>query len=86
MANLETLERVKLTKKYYMKLKEGVFLVSNLGLPTQPFYFEYVKPFSERNKQWKQIALSGAAQRTCSVFKDKKHWESWVSGLNLKIK
>ena len=46
---------VKLTKKYFMELPEGVYLVSNVYEDNNtPAYADEVPPLFKREEQWKK--------------------------------
>jgi hypothetical protein len=62
-----------LTRKFFMSLPEGVFVVSDFGYaPGKPLCFESVSPSSDRQRQWKTIVLRGFSNRFCSVFKNQQ--------------
>lgn len=70
----------KLTKKFFMQLPEGVFLVSNVfHNPTTTVFAEEVSPVSERSAQWDRIVSAGADQRGCRVFKSRIEFETWLA-------
>jgi hypothetical protein len=63
------IKRAKLTKRFYLQLSTGLYLVSNLGwAPDKPIFAEKVVHDSQRMIQWRKIVESGAAQRLCKVF------------------
>jgi hypothetical protein len=69
-----------LTKKLFMGLPEGVFIVSNLGAPRQPKCAEYVlSQASERGKQWERIVLRGCNNRFFWVFKNEEEEIAYLS-------
>jgi hypothetical protein len=69
---------VKLTKKYFMELPEGVYLVSNVYEDKDtPAYADLVPPLFKREEQWRKIVKSHADQRLCDVFKTKKDYIDW---------
>lgn len=77
--------RTALTKKFFMGLPKGVFIVSNLGFPRQPKCAEYVlSPASEREKQWERIVLSGCSNRLCWVFKNEEEAMAFLTSLGSK--
>jgi hypothetical protein len=63
----------KLTKKFFMSLPAGVYVVSNCydtlgpGHAT-PVFNEYVAPQEERKSQWDRIKAAYADQRLCDVY------------------
>jgi hypothetical protein len=70
----------KLTKRFFMELPEGVFLVSNLVKNRMESLFEEkVSALYDREKQWKKITEVGVAQRLCHLFKDRPHYEKWLN-------
>ena len=74
----EVLMTGKLTKKFLMGLREGLYLVSNLfSSRFKPIYADIVAPLSERVKQWKVIIEMSVDQRLCRVFKSKEDYEIW---------
>jgi hypothetical protein len=70
----------KLTKKFFMNLPEGLFLVSNI-FPTMEtsVFAKETSPFSQRLDQWKRIISVGADQRLCHVFGSKEEYEIWLN-------
>jgi hypothetical protein len=69
---------VKLTKKYFMELPEGVYLVSNVYEDNNmPAYEDEVSPLLKREEQWGKIVESYADQRLCNVFKTKTDYIDW---------
>lgn len=74
--------RSKLTKKIFMKLPKGTYIVSNVffydGIP---IYAGWVSAFEKREKQWRCIAKSSAAQRLCNVFRSKEDAGRWLAQL-----
>jgi hypothetical protein len=77
--------RTTLTKKFFMGLPKGVFIVSNLGAPEQPECAEYVlSPASEREKQWERIVLRGCSNRLCWVFKNEEEAMAFFSPRKFK--
>jgi len=71
-------ERHKLTRKYFMSLTEGLYLVSNpMYNSMQPFFAEKVAPLNLRKDQWDRIKNVNADQRLCNVFESKKEYTKW---------
>jgi hypothetical protein len=71
---------VKLTKRYFMELPEGVYLVSNVYEDNNtPAYADEVLPLFKREEQWKKIVKSYADQRLCNVFNNKKEYLKWFN-------
>ncbi len=70
---------VKLTKKYFMELPEGVYLVSNVYEDKNtPAYADEVSPLFKREEQWKKIVTAYADQRLCNVFMNRKDYLEWL--------
>ena len=81
--------RGRLTKKFYLEIPTGLFLVSNVGWDLElPAFAEKVVRHSEREAQWKKIVEFGADQRLCHVFKDVHDYKKWVStiGMTTRLK
>lgn len=86
----------KLTKKYFMELPDGLFIISNRFTPgfrpiysdkvieTRPIYAETVTRLSEREGQWKEIVKARVDQRICRVFKTKQHYKAWLSKVDYR--
>jgi len=69
-----------LTKKLFMDLPEGVFILSNImDAPGQPKCFESVSLASERGKQWERIVLRGCNNRFFWVFKNEEEAMAYLS-------
>jgi len=76
----EPIKDGKLTKKFYLSLPEGVFLVRGVGdSPWEKSFAEYVVSDSERERQWKRIVAAIADQRNCGVFKTEQDQRDWVA-------
>jgi len=76
----------KLTKKYFMSLPEGSFLVSNIVKNSmQPVFAEKVIPLNLRKNQWDRIVEVGAQQRECHIFETEMEFKNWLSELNYNI-
>ena len=63
----------KLTKKFFMSLDEGVFLVSSChemvdSQTYTPCFYEYIVPLEKRPEQWQKIKEVRADQRECSIY------------------
>lgn len=66
----------KLTKKFLMKIPDGLYLVSNLvDNKAKSIFIEKVSPLSEREAQWKRILSASVNQRKCHVFKTEEDYE-----------
>ena len=69
----------KLSKKFFINLPTGVFLVSNcFSSPQKSIFAQYVLPLPERENQWQQICAAGASQRNCHIFKDETAFQHWL--------
>jgi len=70
----------KLTKKFFMNLSEGLYVVSNvydtLGPNcATPIFNEYVVQRDERKAQWDKIKSVGADQRLCDVYRSAEEYK-----------
>jgi len=71
---------VKLTRKYFIGLKPGCFVASNVWSPSgggEAFADCVADSPEARQMQWKQIVDAGAAQRLCRVFPSVQHFWIW---------
>jgi hypothetical protein len=60
----------RLTKKFFLTLQDGVYLVSNVyDSSGKPAYAAYVAPTDGREAQWRSIKDVGADGRHCDVFR-----------------
>ena len=64
----------KLTKKFFLELPTGVYLVSNcyemVSVDTYtPAFYDYVVASDQREIQWKQIKATGANHRQCMIYR-----------------
>jgi hypothetical protein len=72
--------RAKLTKRFFLELPEGVFLVSNVFKDRMvPYFAEKISVIPDREKQWIKITELGVEQRLCYIFKDRHHFEKWLN-------
>lgn len=77
------LYRDKLTKKFFMQLPEGLYLVSNTHENRfQSKFAEEIAAFDQKRNQWKKIVAAGVSQTLCYVFKTKKDYEIWLNQAN----
>ena len=65
----------RLTKRFFMSLETGVFLVSNCyhvidRNTSAPSFSEYVLPTKNREEQWKRIKAVKADRRHCATYSD----------------
>jgi len=73
MTDIKPTKRGKLSKKFLMDLKEGLYLVSNVyDSPYKPVYVEKVVPRKAREEQWKRIVNVKANNRLCDIFPSKQ--------------
>jgi hypothetical protein len=69
----------KLTKKYFMSLPTGVYLVSNVGeSPWEPSFAGYVAPVHVREKQWQQLRDLRVDRRACHIFENRAAFDAWL--------
>ena len=70
----------RLTKRFYMSLPEGAYVVSCVGeSPGKPCFAGYVVAPAERAQQWGRIRNALADQRNCYVFRSKREHEAHVA-------
>ena len=71
----------KLTKKFYMELPDGVFLVSSVGgfTPFERDFAEAVVPCAERNAQWQRIRERRVDRRGCELFSTEEDFKAYQS-------
>jgi hypothetical protein len=67
------LARPKLTKKLFLSLPQGVYVVGNV-----PGFEATVAPIAERATQWKSIP-PGSRQRLCMIFRNQAHYEAMLA-------
>ncbi len=80
MKKITPLIREKLSKALFLKLPDGLYLVSNTcHTPTDPLFAEVICPSSTRHVQWQRIKSARVDQRTCRVFADKESYQRWLS-------
>lgn len=71
----------KLTKKFYIGLPAGAFLVCSAGMsPLEPSFAEYVAIEIDRPLQWNRIRESRADQIQCDVYQTKEDFEEYLKG------
>lgn len=76
----EPLKTQRLTKKFLMELKEGMFIASKtVDEGNTPVFSEYVSPLSEREEQWKKIVIASANQRVCQVFENEEAYKVYLN-------
>ncbi len=77
---VQPLKKTRLTKGFFTGLEEGLFLVSNvLDEDGKTIFAEKVSSLSNRENQWKKIVAASANHRSCSIFKNKKEYESYLA-------
>jgi hypothetical protein len=75
----------KLTKRFFLSLGTGQYIVSNVcdrleGGQYEPCFREYVLQLEARAEQWERIKLSGSDGRLCAVFRNEPDYqEYWKS-------
>jgi hypothetical protein len=81
VTSFEPVKRGKLTKKFLMDLKKGLYIVSNVHhSPMQSILAESVVDLQSREYQWKRIIEVGANGRLCYVFNSKADYEEYFNG------
>lgn len=77
---MSELESARLTKKFFMSLPSGIYLISNSPGPDGNSTFgEYViSPIAEREKQWQRIKEVGANNRLCRIFRNENQACAWI--------
>ena len=80
MKKIKPLIREKLSKALFLKLPDGLYLVSNTcRTPIDPWFAEVICPLSTRYGQWQRIKSASVDHRTCMVFKNKESHQRWLS-------
>ena len=70
---------VKLTKVYFLGLKEGVFLVSHvMHRNGDPVFAESVSNTENRAEQWAKVRAAHVDQRACLVFPSEPRYRRWA--------
>ena len=74
-------EGIRLTKKFYMGLPDGVYLVSAVGgfTPFDRDFAEKVGIASERQAQWNRIRERHIDGGRCDVFANEADFKAWMS-------
>jgi hypothetical protein len=76
----------KLTKKFFMTLKTGHYLVSNIMIsPLEPIFAETVETDEGKIRQWKRITTCKVQNRQCYVFKNKADHRSFFAPILERI-
>ena len=74
----------KLTKRFFMGLREGLYVVSNGGRsPARPCFEGYTAPPEKREKQWQSIRATGADNNLCRVFGSRRDYDAYMGPLLL---
>ena len=80
MVKTKPLKEGKLSKGFLYSLDAGTFLVSNCCYsPGLPIIQETVPAEEDRAKLWEKIKEVNADRRLSSVFRDRGHWERFMS-------
>ena len=70
----------KLTKRFFMNLRQGLYLTSNCyERKGKPVFAERVAQLSRRILQWKEIVKVRADQRKCNVFEKENDHKEWLA-------
>jgi len=72
----------KLTKRFFMGLPAGVYLVSGVGgfTPFERDFEAEVSSQETRQAQWQQIKQARVDRCTCMVFESKHAYDEWNKG------
>jgi hypothetical protein len=74
----------KLTKRFFMGLSQGLYVVSNKGRsPIRSCFDEYAASPARREKQWQKIRSRGAQNNLCRVFASRKDYDAYMGPLLL---
>jgi hypothetical protein len=77
------LYRRKLSKKFFMQLSEGLYLVSNLfATRYESLFAEEVSSQRYRERQWQRIVRAGVNDRICNVFRTDEDYRFWLVDLD----
>ena len=69
----------KLTKAFFMKQPEDVFLASHIiGPGFEPVFAERIGSVDTRQAQWERIRAAGADQRASHLFPSQAHYGQWL--------
>lgn len=75
----------KLTKKFYIGLPDGVFLVCSAGMsPIEPSFAEHVAIEIDRPLQWNRIREAHADQLQCDVYQTRADYVEYIKGWRRK--
>jgi tripartite-type tricarboxylate transporter receptor subunit TctC len=83
MKSQDLIDRHKLTRKYFLGLPTGVYLVSNCYKrvapnKSTPIFYEYVEQLAQRISQWERVKAAGADQRLCDVYRSSEEFKKAV--------
>ena len=83
---MEPITRGKLTKRFFMSLETGRYLVSNVyklleGGRQVPSFRETVPPPEAREEQWSRIKSAYADGRLCDVLVSEADYEAYSRSL-----
>jgi len=78
--------RGKLTKRFFMSLKTGQYVVSNICNQmekgrVEPCFREEVLPPESREEQWRRIESAHADGRFCDVLEGAEDYEAHIKSL-----
>lgn len=74
------LYRCKLSKKFFMQLGEGLYLVSNLyETRYESLFAEEVSSQHYREQQWQRIVRAGVNDRICNVYRTEADYRYWLA-------
>lgn len=75
----------RLTKKFFMSLPEGLYLVSGVGdAPGQPAFGETVSAIMEREAQWQRILNARINNRLCDVFQSSANYMKYTLAIRYR--
>jgi hypothetical protein len=82
---IQPLYNERLTRKFFMNLPEGVYLVSGVGYaPGVPVFGETVLPVAEREAQWQRIREARVNGRLCDVFRTQQEHAHFSAQIRTK--
>ncbi len=79
--------RVKLSKKFFMGLKDGLFVASNCTHNNlKPIFAEEVLPLNIRELQWQMAVHCNASHWLCEVFESRADFEEYYSDMVMRLR
>jgi hypothetical protein len=76
MPKARPLQKTKLSKKFFMGLEEGLFLVSNCtDEHCKPIFADEVCSLNIRAMQWQMIVDCRAHHRLCEIFQSRAYFD-----------